>query len=194
MNFIIRLLIGTLISTGLGYSEVIDRVVSVVDGKIITASDVRQERRLRTVFGEAADSDQAVLQDLVDRALVEDQISQFPELAVTDEDVQTALRDLKPSTDLTVEQLEDGVRKRILRARFFEVRFRQFVTVTDEELQKYYTEVFLPEARARQLQPIPTFEEAAATIRDNVIDEKMTQDVQLWLDTIRRRSNIETFE
>ena len=194
MKVVIRLMLCSFVWTALAYSEVIDRVVSVVNGRIITASDVRQERRLRTVFRETADSDETVLQDLVDRALVEDQISQFPELAVTDEDVRTALRDLAPSSELTAEQIEDGVRKRILRARFFELRFRQFITVTDEDLQKYYAEVFLPEGRPRQLQPIPTLEEAAATIRDNVIDEKMTQEVQLWLETIRRRSNIETFE
>ena len=174
-------------------AEVIDRIEAVVNGKILTSSDIRKERGLAAVFGEMPRNDERVLQDLIDRSLVEDQIAQFPNVEVTDAEVDDASRGLTASTDLPMSDLRNTLRSRILRARYFEVRFRQFIRASDEETQTYYKDVFVPEARDRGLNPIPDFEEAVESIRANIIDEKMTQEVQAWLESLRRRSEVEVF-
>ena len=176
------------------HSEIIDRIAAVVDSKIITTSDIRKERALASVFGDTVKDDQALLQDLIERALVEGQITQFPDIEVTVDEVDEAVRSLAAPANIPSGELRDAVRRRILRARYFEFRFRQFIRATDEEVEKYYSDVFAPEARSRGLNPIPTLDQATETIRANIIDEKMSQEVQGWLETVRRRSDVEIFK
>jgi len=178
-------------------AEIIDRIMAVVNGKIITLSDVRKERAVASAFGDAAEAskdDAAILQDLVERLLVEGEISQFPDIEVTDAEVDAALRDVSPGTGVPQSDVRDALKRRILRARYFDYRFRQFIRAEDEDIQKYYDDVFVPEARSRGLNPIPTLAAAADSIRNNVIDEKMSQEVESWLETIRRRSDVEIFK
>jgi len=69
-------------------------------------------------------------------------------------------------------------------------RFQQFIRVSDEELQKYYDEVYAPEARLRgeRLAPLA---EVTESIRQNRILEKTNEEVSSWLIELRRRSIIE---
>jgi hypothetical protein len=174
-------------------AEIIDRIAAVANEKIITASDVRQERRIMAIFDEGQKTDEEILQDLIDRALVEDQLSQFAEIDITAEELIEAARGLTVPGDVSREEVLNALRLRMLRARFFELRFRQFITATDDDIQKYYEDVFVPEARTRGLSPIPPLEQAADSIRANIVDERMTAEVELWIETVRRRSNVEIF-
>ncbi|PYS45533.1 MAG: hypothetical protein DMG13_31840 [Acidobacteria bacterium] len=79
-------------------------------------------------------------------------------------------------------------------AKYFDVRFRQFLRASDEEIRKYYDEVFVPEARSRKLDSIPALEQVADVIRKNIIEEKLDHEVKIWMEAIRRRSDIEIFE
>ncbi len=58
--------------------EVIDRVLAVVAGDLIMQSDVRAARELGLVnAGDAADPDRAVLSQLIDRALILDEVERY---------------------------------------------------------------------------------------------------------------------
>jgi parvulin-like peptidyl-prolyl isomerase len=58
--------------------EVIDRVLAVVSGEVITLSDVRAARELgRVTATDAPDPVRAVLSQLIDRALVLDEVNRF---------------------------------------------------------------------------------------------------------------------
>lgn len=58
--------------------EVIDRVLAVVSGEVITLSDVRAARELgRVSVPDAPDPVRAVLSQLIDRALVLDEVNRF---------------------------------------------------------------------------------------------------------------------
>jgi hypothetical protein len=72
--------------------EVIDRVLAVASGEVITLSDVRAARELgRVEVGSAADPIRAVLSQLIDRALVLAEVNRFapPEPSVLS--IDTAL-------------------------------------------------------------------------------------------------------
>jgi hypothetical protein len=58
--------------------EVIDRVLAVVAGDVIMLSDVRAARDLQLVDpGTASDPDRAVLSQLIDRALILDEVDRY---------------------------------------------------------------------------------------------------------------------
>jgi hypothetical protein len=74
-------LVGVLATFGVGSAradEVIDRVFAVVAGDLIMQSDVRAARELGLVTpGNTADPDRAVLAQLIDRALILDEVERY---------------------------------------------------------------------------------------------------------------------
>ena len=78
--------------------------------------------------------------------------------------------------------------------KYFEMRFGQFIQASDEDINKYYNNVFVAEAKKRELNPIPPLEQVSDLIRNNVVQEGLNHEINIWLEAIRRRSNIEVFE
>lgn len=90
-----------LIAVGVANAELIDRVLAVVNGDLITLSDVRGARELGLMApGSAADPIQGVLSQLIDRALELDEVDRYqpPEPAAEAVDVEVqAVRSRFPS-------------------------------------------------------------------------------------------------
>ena len=176
-------------------AEVIDKVVAVVDGHIITASDMRQERDILMRLNEKpVDDDKALVQQLIDNYLIETQIADFPGVEVTDEDVMAELQKSVAREGAPPRALREAVRLRIRMQKYFEMRFGQFIHATDEDVQKYYNDVFVPEAGKRGLNPVPPLTQVSDLIRSNVFQEGLHHEITIWLEAIRRRSNIEVFD
>jgi hypothetical protein len=176
-------------------AEVIDKVVAVVDGHIITASDMRQERDILVRLSEnPVDDDKALVHQLIDNYLIETQITDFPGIDVTDIDVDQELQKSVTREGAPSPALREAVRLRVRMRKYFEMRFVQFIQASDEDVSKYYKDVFVPEAEKRELNPIPPLAQVTELIRNNVIQERLSHEINIWLEAIRRRSNIEVFE
>src|SRR5882672_11203836 len=176
-------------------AEVIDKILAVADGHIITASDMRQERDILMRLNEKpVDDDKALVQQLIDNYLIETQVSDFPGVDVTDADIDADLQKSIAREGPPSQALREAVRRRIRMRRYFDVRFGQFIHASDEDVAKYYNDVFVPEAKKRGLNPVPPLEEVSDMIRNNVIQESMNHEITIWLEAMRRRSNIELFE
>jgi parvulin-like peptidyl-prolyl isomerase len=176
-------------------AEVIDKVVAVVDGHIITASDMRQERDILMRLNEKpVDDDKALVQQLIDNYLIETQIADFPGIEVTDADVTAQLEKSVAREGAPSQALREAIRLRIRMQKYFEMRFGQFISASDEDVNKYYNAVFVPEAQNRGLNPIPALAEVSDLVRNNVIQESLHHEITIWLEAIRRRSNLEVFE
>jgi len=179
------------------FGEVIDRIVAVVDAHIITLSDLRQEREVRAQLGEkSADDDATITNQLTDAYLIDQQIADYPNIDVTPADVDSALQKLKPPLTKPSEAVLNGVRQRIRIQKFFDVKFRELIRPTDAEIQKYYDEKFVPEARTRGLEKIPPLTDSQVVdgIRENVIQEKLDHEVDVWLEAVRKRSKVEVLK
>src|SRR5438874_7278422 len=95
-------------------AEVLDRMVAVVDGHIITASDVRQEREiLMRLDDKPIDDDKALIQHMIDNYLIEAQIADFPGVVVTDTDVDAELKNSVPREGVPSNAVREAVRLRI---------------------------------------------------------------------------------
>jgi hypothetical protein len=195
MKFAQILLTGAwLLMAGAGRGEIIDRVMAVVDNRIITLSDVRLEREMQSVLSVNPASEDVVLQNLIEQYLIESQIAQFPGIDVSEGEIDPEFSAIKDSKGIPEKAIRAALRKRLERSKYFELRFRQFISATDEEIQRYYDTVFIPAARDRGITDIPALSDISASIRENVVDEKMSQEIANWLEVIRERSEIETFQ
>jgi len=172
-------------------SEVLDKIVVVINNTfIITQSDVRRERAVQMALGSDPGDDNAITDALVERHLVEEQIAQFREIEVDSDAVNQRLQRANATTGATRDDIRDTIVAEMRRGDFMAQRFQQFIRITDEELRKYFEEVLVPELR-RQGVPVPSLEEGMAAVRPNVLAEKITREVEAWLEDLRRRNVIE---
>jgi len=173
-------------------AEIIDRIKAVVGNRIITLSDLNREKRIREVLGaHPAKNDDELLHEMIDSVIVETEAIQFPGIEVSEADVDRQVKPALQPSGIPEAVLREAILKRLRAEQFFALRFRQFVTVTDDELRKYYEQVFVPEARRRGLAEIPNLDRVKDMIRNNVIDEKTMHEIETWLEATRRRSAIE---
>ena len=177
------------------HGDVIDRLMALVDGKIITLSDVKQERALRQFFGEESpQEDVAILDEVIEDFLIRNQVDQFPGIQVTTEEVESYRLQLGDAGDLAGEVVDVAIRQRMKLARYVDLRFRQFIQASETEIEQYYSDVFLPRAQTRGLRRIPPLEEVRETIRTNVIEEEVDREIRVWVESLVRRSEIEVVE
>jgi len=176
-------------------AEVIDRTVAAVDGHVITASDVRQEREIVMRLGEKPiDDDKALVRQMIDNYLIESAITDYPGVEVADADVDNDLKNSVVQEGTPSQKIREAVRLRLRMRKYYDLRFGQYIRVTDEDIRKYYNDVFLPAAEERHLNPTPTLEQVSDQIRNNVFQEHLNHEIDIWLEAIRRRSTIEVFE
>ena len=115
------------------YGEILDRIVVVIDGRfIITLSDIRKERAIQSGLGRDAGSDAAILDALVERHLVAEQIKQFREIEVPEAALAERLRNVQVPPDVSREDLRNALIGEFQRNQFMMERFQQFIRVSDD--------------------------------------------------------------
>src|SRR6187549_853967 len=100
------LLVWTLPALG----ELLDRVVVVIDNSfIITLSDIRKERAIQSVIGNNPGSDDAIAAALIERHLVEQEIAQFREIEIPEEQITARIRLIGNHPAVSDEDLREAV-------------------------------------------------------------------------------------
>jgi hypothetical protein len=83
----------------------------------------------------------------------------------------------------------------ILIERFVEFRFRSFVLVTEQDIQRYYDEKLAPQMRnAGQVPPSLDQVIDGVTVREKISailkQERINQEIDAWLSAARQRADI----
>lgn len=193
-------------------AQVVDRMVAVVNKRVILQSELDQEVRVQFMMEGASldkrtpDDTLAALDRLIDRSLLDQQIlstamvdptpeelaeqvknirSQFPG-AATDEGWQTLLNSYR----LTQQDIEDHVIAQVRILRFIDLRFRGLVRVDKAAVGAYYQEKFLPELRkqGRQDQPLSA---VSGEIEKLLVDQNINEMLNSWLQVLRSQARIE---
>ena len=174
------------------FCEVIDKIVTVVNDKfIITLSDIKKERAIQLALGTAdLGNDDEVADAIVEKYLVEEQMAQYPPIQIPEERIQEQLGAIKDSHGFSAQELREAVLSKLRRAEFTVQRFGPFIQVTDEEMRKYYDEVYVPTAR-REGAAIPSLEQARDTIRPVLVVMKIGDEVDTWMNDLLRRTKVE---
>jgi peptidyl-prolyl cis-trans isomerase SurA len=144
--------------------EIVDRIVAVVNGEIITLFDVNQQIKGYTQQFEGRvltrDEEKAlqavrkkVLTQMVNDLLLEAEAKRL-EMTVSDVEIKNQVEALKQQNNLTEEQFldqlklqemtrkdyEEKVKKDIMRQRLIGAMVRRKVVITEEEMKRYYAE------------------------------------------------------
>ena len=175
-------------------AEIIDRIAAVVDGHILTTSDMRQEREILTRLGDKPIEDEAaLLQHMIDDYLIETNMTDVT-VDVPDDEVDAEMRKFGPNSDFPLAKIREAVRLRIRMQKYFDKRWGESIHPADDDIRRYYESVFVPAAKDRGLTSIPSLESIADSVRNNVFQEALNHEISIWLEAIRRKSKIEIFK
>lgn len=162
-------------------AQVIERVLAVVDGRVITLLDVQAARTLRLVDATGQpDQTQAVLSQLIDRALILDEVDRYapaePDPAAVDRGL-AAIRERFPS--------QAAYEQALAQTGMESFAVRQWVR-NDLRIQAYLEQRFASAPEAGAAGATAQGERA----RERIADDRRDALVREWVDVLRARARI----
>ncbi len=192
-------------------AEVIDRIVATVNGRVILQSDwdeaLYYEALLanRTVAQFTDDDRRAVLDRLIDQELLREQMKSANFLHATEAEASTRVADarklypqaasneawqaLLAQYHLTEKDLLARVRQQIDVMRLVEARLRPTVQIDSKSIEAYYRDQFVPKLKQSGASEVP-LAEVSATIRELLTEQKMSELLVSWLQTLRSEGQV----
>jgi hypothetical protein len=198
------LLAATLLEAGVGRAqEVIDRIVARVENDVILLSDIRQLAEYQVFVDGKAESDEQILERLIDQWIVrtEAAAAQFPQ--PSDQDVQRSLARLKRSfsnsesfeerkkqSGLTEEEILRQLKSQLYLSNYLDSRFRASIQIDDNAIADFYKNRVVPRAESRGQTP-PTLEAAHDFIQEALVQRAINEQADKWLKESRSRVRVE---
>jgi hypothetical protein len=197
---------------GVAQAQVVDRMVAVVNKRVILESDLDQATRVEFLLQakpieRLTYSDRtAILERLIDRSLLDQQIVNPAILDPTPEELKARIEEIRQgipggSKDeswktvlagygLTQQDVEDQLSSQFRILRFIDLRFRALVRVDKEAIATYYEDRFLPEVRKRNASE-PKLAEVSDKIEHILAEQRIDELLSNWLKTLRAQAHIE---
>ena len=206
-------LLAFLLMATAGAQEVVDRIVAVVNRSVILESQLEQEARIEELLqGKPASEKpsaqelQAVLERLIDRSLLEQQIAHTGPLDPSPEELASQVKEVRDkipgaetdegwksilsSYGLTPTDIDIHVISEFQVLRYVDLHFRGLVRVDRSDIQTYYLETFLPEMQRRGA-PVPPLAQVYDKIEKILGARRMDDMLEDWLQTLRAQAHIE---
>jgi len=192
------------LSAAFGQDETVDRILALVNGQVITLTDVRVVK----TFGLYQKGQESTPDDTIEQILNK-LINQKLVIQVTRDNASVNREDMDDfldniSEDMGNDKFRDGLDKfgmerndlgpyayeRILFNRILSSRFDRAVLVTLDEIQVYYETRYVPDQQAQGLEPNPMldiFDDIEAILRK----AKSEDQVEEWLQNLREKADIQ---
>lgn len=195
--------------TASAQSSTTDKMVASVNGELVTYSDLVWQLALQPdaplTRPRAEDLNKALLL-VVDQKLIAQEAGKLPSSEPTDAEVDRQLAEFinrfRSANDfyqraltvgLSAERIREIVRDRVRIEKYLDFRFRTFTIVAAREIEDYYNNVYTP--RFRNLNPgvvVPTLDQARASIEEELTTNKISSDIDAFLEDARTRAEIVT--
>lgn len=189
--------------------SIVDRIVATVNGDLIMESDVEEEERFTKLYpygvAEGKPLREQAITRLIDRTLIQQQLAGFPQVPVTEEQVNKDETDLRKdlpacahadcTTDagwmkfltgagFTEAELRNRIRQRSQVLHFIEQRFRTGVRISDHQIEDFYNKTMLPEY-AKQKATAPPLDSVRDRISELLLQQQVSSLLDDWLKTLR---------
>jgi hypothetical protein len=199
--------------------QTLDRVVAVVNNHAILLSDIDEEIRLSILDPARENSGvltpQRALEQLISRALIEQQMRQEDiqaaepkqyELGARLKELQSELpacvhancasadgwKTFLLAHGLTQEGVEASLLYRLQILGFIELRFRQGISVSDQEIAAYYHDRLVPQYKKGE--DIPPLEKVSPRIQEILLQQKVNVLFDEWLRNLRTQGEVEILD
>jgi len=201
-----------LLPTAASAQQVVDKMVATVnvgtqsgcDLCLITYSDLLWQLALQpksSLESPSSDDLNRALRLIIDQRLILEEAEKLPSIEPTPDEVKAARNGIAqafPSlaefqlrlqrVGLTADKLNQILEQRVRIEKYLDFRFRNFVVITQKEVADYYTDVYAPRYKGRQI--VPTLEAARGEIEKILTEARIESDMDSFLDNARERAEI----
>jgi hypothetical protein len=196
---------------GRAASEVIDRIVATVNGRVILQSDLDEALCYEALLGNRSlaqfsdDDRRAVLDRLIDQELLREQMKSADFRHATDAEVSARIADARKqypqaaSDDswrsllaryhVTEKDMFAHVQQQIDVIRLVDARLRPAVQIDAKSIEAYYRDQFVPRLKQSGASEVP-LAEVSAKIRELLTQEKVSEMLVSWLQTLRSEGQV----
>ena len=197
------------VAIGLHAGELLDQIVATVNSHVILQSDWDDEIRFEAFMSGRRPEDitveqrKAALDRLIDQDLLRDQMRMTDLKPAGSDAIKKQIENLKSEQirehpaqswattlsqyQLTEKVLEDHVAAEMEQFQLLDLRFRSSIQVSSADIEKYYREQIIPKLPASD--PM-SLNDAAPKIKEILIQEKINQLLNSWLETLRSQAQI----
>ncbi len=191
--------------------EVVDRIVATVNGRVILQSDWDEALCYEALVSNREldqftdDDRRAVLDRLIDQELLREQMKSADFRHATDAEVQARMAEARKqypqaATDegwhsllatyhISEKDLFSRMRQQIDVMRLVDARLRPAVQIDSKSIEAYYRDQFAPKLKEAGAPDVP-LDEVSAKIRELLTEQKVSQMLVSWLQTLRSEVNV----
>jgi peptidyl-prolyl cis-trans isomerase SurA len=200
-------------------SVTLDRVIAVVNRQVILESDLEDEMQLSvldpTTNGNAKDTKQQALDRLISRTLIQQQIQQenIPAAEPTPAQIADRLKEIRTDLpacvradcasdtgwnqflahhELSPARVDKYLRTRLEILSFIELRFRQGIRITPEDIETYYRDTLLPQYPSAQTPP--PLQQVSSRIEEILLQQRVNALFDTWLSNLRSQGQIQVLD
>jgi len=183
--------------------QVVDRIVVRIENDLILLSELRALSRYQKFVDGKAESDQQILDRLVDQWIVrtEADTARFvhPSGAEIDGSLDRLKRSFSSPEEYEARKKESGqsdaevramIASQLYLSNYLDSRFRPVVQIDPHEIEKFYQETLVPRAKARGQEP-PTLDAARETIQELLVQQGISAQAEQWIKESRDRLHVD---
>lgn len=194
--------------------DVVDRMAAVVNRRVILESELDQALRIELLLqskplsqeNQGPGERQAVLERLIDQALLEQQIAHPEILSPTADELAARVQELRAqipgasndsgwesllaSYGLSQQDVERHLVSEIRILRLVDLRFRGLVHIDKSSIAGYYENKLVPELH-RKGAAVPPLADVSDKIEKILVEQNMSAMLNEWLQTLRSQAHIE---
>jgi peptidyl-prolyl cis-trans isomerase SurA len=197
----------------------LDRAIAVVNRQVVLESDLEDEMQLSVLDpstnGNTSSSKQQALDRLISRTLIQQQIQQenIPAAEPTPAEVAARLKEMRTDLpacvradcasdagwnqflahhELSPARVNEYLRTRLQILSFIELRFRQGIRITPEEVETYYRDTLLPQYPSGQTPP--PLQQVSSRIEEILLQQRVNALFDTWLSNLRSQGQIQVLD
>ena len=182
--------------------QVLDRMVARIENDIILLSDVRLLSRYQLLVDGKSESDEEILNRLIDQWIVRNEATVARTPKPTEAEIDRGLQRLQQSfaskDDYEARRKLAGLSEADVRRltadqlylnNYLDTRFRPSVQVNEQAIEAFYQNALLPRAKARGQNP-PSLDAAHDYIQEALVQQGINQQADRWLNESRARIHV----
>ena len=183
--------------------EVVDRIVARVENDVILWSDVRALGRYQQFLDGQRETDDAILDRLIDQWIVRTEADASHAPHPSEADIDRGLDRVRNSfaseqeyearmkqAGLGEPEVRAMVTSQLYLSNYLDSRFRAAVRIDPREIADFYQTEVVPRAKARGQEP-PTLDAARDSIEEALVQNGINQQAEQWLKESRLRLHID---
>jgi hypothetical protein len=186
----------------------VDRIAAVVDGQVLTVSEITQMVELR-FFPRLGNTEEeyrrGALDALIAQALRYRDVERFGAQDIPADTIDARLLEIQrrfPSeteftaaltrSELTLDELRALIKRQLQVEAYIQERFAPLVFVTNEEIDDYYRDTWRVQRRERGL-PVPPLNEVREEVRSALRLSRLQVEIDRWTSQLRARANVDVY-